>query len=208
MTPGEVQLEAIAQRVTQSIRGVAAEQFGIEVVDVRWKRFNYPEAVRPSVYAEIRSERERVAIQYRAQGASQKSKIESLADLQREQLLAQARREATRVRGEGEAKAIEIYQRGPQQGSGLLRVAQDAGDVPRDPGQSDHHRAVGGQPVAETVDPRPAGLAGRTATFESQPVGCAWPGASWKYEIRSTKYETNPKPKGPKSKTRSWAGLF
>ena len=109
MTPGDVQLEAIAQRVTESIRGVAAEQFGIEVVDVRWKRFNYPEAVRPSVYAEIRSERERVAIQYRAQGASQKSKIESLADLQREQLLAQARREATRVRGEGEAKAIEIY---------------------------------------------------------------------------------------------------
>jgi membrane protease subunit HflC len=109
LTPGEVQLEAIAQRVTQAIRTVAAEQFGIEVVDVRWTRFNYPEAVRPSVYAEIRSERERVAIQYRAQGASQKSKIESQADLQREQLLAQARREATRVRGEGEAKAIEIY---------------------------------------------------------------------------------------------------
>jgi modulator of FtsH protease HflC len=109
LTPGEVQLEAIAQRATQAIRSVAAEQFGIEVVDVRWKRFNYPEAVRPSVYAEIRSERERVAIQYRAQGASQKSKIESLADLQREQLLAQARREATRLRGEGEAKAIEIF---------------------------------------------------------------------------------------------------
>lgn len=109
LTPGEVQLEAIAQRVTQAIRPVAAEQFGIEVVDVRWTRFNYPEAVRPSVYAEIRSERERVAIQYRAQGASQKSKIESQADLQREQLLAQARREATRVRGEGEAKAIEIF---------------------------------------------------------------------------------------------------
>lgn len=108
LTPGEVQLTAIADRVTESIRAVAAEQFGIEVVDVRWKRFNYPEAVKPAVYAEIRSERERVAIQYRAEGASQKSKIESLADLQREQLLAQARREATRIRGEGEAKAIEI----------------------------------------------------------------------------------------------------
>lgn len=109
LTPGEVQLEAIAERVTQSIRRVAAEQFGIEVVDVRWKRFNYPEAVKPAVYAEIRSERERVAIQYRAEGASQKSKIESQADLQREQLLAQARREATRIRGDGEAKAIEIF---------------------------------------------------------------------------------------------------
>jgi membrane protease subunit HflC len=103
------QLEAIASRVTQSLRKAAAEQFGIEVVDVRMKRFNYPEAVKPSVYAEIRSERERVAVQYRAEGASQKSKIESLADLQREQLLAQATRDATRIRGEGEAKAIEIF---------------------------------------------------------------------------------------------------
>ena len=73
------------------------------------KRFNYPEAVKPAVFAEIRSEREGVAVQHRAEGASQKMKIESLATLQRDQLLAQARREATRVRGEGEAKAIEIF---------------------------------------------------------------------------------------------------
>jgi membrane protease subunit HflC len=105
----DTQLEAIATRITQSLRKTAAEQFGIEVVDVRLKRFNYPEAVKPSVYAEIRSERERVAVQYRAEGESQKSKIESLADLQREQLLAQASRDATRIRGEGEAKAIEIF---------------------------------------------------------------------------------------------------
>jgi membrane protease subunit HflC len=109
LTPEELQLEAVAARVTDSLREAAAEQFGIEVVDVRLKRFNYPEAVKPSVYAEIRSERERVAIQYRAEGASQKSKIESLADLQRQQLLSQAQREATRIRGEAEARAIEIY---------------------------------------------------------------------------------------------------
>jgi membrane protease subunit HflC len=109
LQPDASQLEAMATRVTASLRDVAAEQFGIEVVDVRLKRFNYPEAVKPSVYAEIRSERERVAIQYRAEGASQKSKIESLADLQREQLLAQAKRDAARIRGEGEAKAIEIF---------------------------------------------------------------------------------------------------
>ncbi len=108
LDPEASQLESIAARVTQTLREVAAEQFGIEVVDVRLKRFNYPEAVKPSVYAEIRSERERVAIQYRAEGASQKAKIESLADLQCEQLLAQAKRDATRIRGAGEAKAIEI----------------------------------------------------------------------------------------------------
>lgn len=104
-----LQLDAMLQRVTREIRQVAAEQFGIEVVDVQLKRFNYPEAVKPAVYAEIRSERERVAVQYRAEGASQKQKIESLAALQRDQLLAQAKRDATRIRGEAEAKAIEIF---------------------------------------------------------------------------------------------------
>jgi membrane protease subunit HflC len=109
LKPGGLELDALAQRVTESIRTAALEQFGIEVVDVRLKRFNYPEAVKPAVYAEIRSEREGVAVQHRAEGASQKMKIESLATLERDQLLAQARREATRVRGEGEAKAIEIF---------------------------------------------------------------------------------------------------
>lgn len=105
---GGVEIESLTQRVTDAVRASSAEQFGIEVVDVRLKRFNYPEAVKPAVYAEIRSERERVAVQYRAEGASQKTKIESLATLQRDQLLAEARREAASIRGQAEAKAIEI----------------------------------------------------------------------------------------------------
>jgi membrane protease subunit HflC len=105
----QLELEAISERVTKSIREIAADQFGIEVLDVRLQRFGYPESVKPAVYAEIRSERERVAVQYRAEGASEKAKIESQADLRRVQLLAQAQREATTIRGEGEAKAIEIF---------------------------------------------------------------------------------------------------
>jgi membrane protease subunit HflC len=108
LDPGKLQLAPAVARVADAIRPDAAEQFGIEVVDIRLKRFNYPEAVKPAVFAEIRSERERVAVQYRAEGASQKAKIESLASLQREELLAQAEREATRIRGEGEAKSMEI----------------------------------------------------------------------------------------------------
>jgi membrane protease subunit HflC len=106
---GEVQLQAIAERVVQSLSDSVADQFGIEIVDIRLKRFTYPEAVRPAVFAEIRSERERVAVQFRAQGASEKAKIQSLADLQRDQLLAQAKRESLAIRGAGEAKAIEIF---------------------------------------------------------------------------------------------------
>lgn len=109
LEPGGVAIEPIMGRVTAAIRSAAAEQFGIEVVDVRLKRFNYPEAVKPAVYAEIRSERQRVAVQYRAEGESEKTRIESQATLARDRLLAQAKREATRLRGDGEAKAIEIY---------------------------------------------------------------------------------------------------
>lgn len=109
LEPDRLELEALSDRVTKAMRSVAAEQFGIEVVDVRLKRFNYPEAVKPAVYAEIRSEREGVAVQHRAEGASQKMKLESLATLQREQLLAEAKREATRIRAEGEAQAIETF---------------------------------------------------------------------------------------------------
>lgn len=108
LPPQSVALSEIAQRVRDQVATDALDQFGLDVVDVRIKRFNYPEAVKPAVFAEIRSERERVAVQYRAEGASQKTQLESLATLQREQLLAQARREAARYRGEGEAKAMEI----------------------------------------------------------------------------------------------------
>src|SRR6185437_8670500 len=107
--PDGLKLEAIMQRITESIRQTAIEQFGIEVVDVRLKRFNYPQAVKPAVFAEIRSERERVAVQYRAEGESEKTRIESQATLERDRLLAQAQRDATRMRGEGEAKAMEIF---------------------------------------------------------------------------------------------------
>ena len=57
----QVQLEAIGQQITSAIRTAAADEFGIEVVDVRLKRFNYPAQVKPAVYAEIRSDRARVA---------------------------------------------------------------------------------------------------------------------------------------------------
>ena len=74
LNASELALSRINATVTQSVREIAAGQFGIEVVDLRLRRFGYPEAVKPSVYAEIRSERERVAVQYRAVGASEKAK--------------------------------------------------------------------------------------------------------------------------------------
>ncbi|HVX13635.1 MAG TPA: protease modulator HflC [Pirellulales bacterium] len=122
LEPDGVAIGPIMDRVTATIRQSAAEQFGIDVVDVRLKRFNYPDAVKPAVYAEIRSERQRVAVQYRAEGESEKIRIESRATLARDRLLAQARREATRLRGEGEAKAIEIYNSAHSQDPAFYRL--------------------------------------------------------------------------------------
>ena len=108
LDPENLEIEPLLERVTAEIRKAAAEQFGIEVVDVRLKRFNYPESVKTDVFAEIRSERDRVARQYEAEGESVKTRIASLAELHSAQIMAQAQREAARIQAEGEARSIEI----------------------------------------------------------------------------------------------------
>ena len=108
LDPDSLEIEPLLERVAATVRNTAAEQFGIEVVDVRLKRFNYPESVKPDVFAEIRSERDRVARQYEAEGESLKISISSLAELHSTQIMAQAEREAAGIRAEGKARSIEI----------------------------------------------------------------------------------------------------
>lgn len=116
---GRTAIEELSDRVTQRVRndlqgensgsGQRNQDLGIEVVDVGLKRFNLPEENRSAVYNRMRSERKRIAVEYRSQGEAEASKIRSLADLQREQALAGAYAQAQRIRGEGEARATEIY---------------------------------------------------------------------------------------------------
>ena len=106
--PNKIELEALTDRLTKEMRETAFEQFGIEVVDVRIKRFNHPEGVKPAIFEMIRTERQGVAEKYRAQGKSEAAMIRSSADTQREQLLSKAAAEAERIRGQGEAEAMRI----------------------------------------------------------------------------------------------------
>jgi len=108
LEPGKIEWDAITARVLEPLKPLAREQFGIDLVDVRIRRFGYPASVTPAVFAEIRSERERVAVQYRAEGASEKARIESLATLQRDQMIAEADREASRIRSEADAKSMQV----------------------------------------------------------------------------------------------------
>jgi membrane protease subunit HflC len=86
-----------------------ANKIGIEVVDVRIKRVDLPATVSESVYLRMEAERKRVANELRSTGAADSEKIRSNADRQREVILAVAYRDAQKIKGEGDAKAANIY---------------------------------------------------------------------------------------------------
>jgi membrane protease subunit HflC len=85
------------------------EQFGIEIVDVRIKQIELPSEVSTSVFQRMRAERERIASELRAQGQEAAKGIQAVADRDRTVILAEARRDAEVLRGEGDALATEIY---------------------------------------------------------------------------------------------------
>ncbi|PPC88339.1 MAG: HflC protein [Methylotenera sp.] len=86
-----------------------ARQIGIEVVDVRLKRVDYSEDISKSVYDRMIAERKRIANQLRSEGAAASEKIRADADKQREVIIAEAFGNAQKMKGEGDAKAAEIY---------------------------------------------------------------------------------------------------
>lgn len=90
---------------------IDAKELGIEVVDVRLRRVDLPKEVSASVYQRMEAERARAAKDFRARGAEEAEKIRADADRQRVVVLAEAFRDAETLRGEGDAKASEIYAR-------------------------------------------------------------------------------------------------
>jgi len=84
------------------------EPFGIEIVDVRIKRADFPDTVTPSIYTRMRAERNRIATKFRAEGDEQDLQIRAGADKERTIILAEADKTANQVRGEGEAEAIRL----------------------------------------------------------------------------------------------------
>ncbi|MDR1854036.1 MAG: protease modulator HflC [Azoarcus sp.] len=86
-----------------------ARTIGIEIVDVRLKRVEYPTEVASNVYSRMEAERKRVANERRAKGAADAERIRADADRQREVIEAEANAEALKTKGEGDAKAAAIY---------------------------------------------------------------------------------------------------
>lgn len=86
-----------------------AKNIGVEILDVRLKRVDLLPEVSESVYRRMEAERKRVANELRSTGAAESEKIRADADRQREVVLAEAYRDAQRIRGEGDAKASAAY---------------------------------------------------------------------------------------------------
>jgi membrane protease subunit HflC len=99
-------------KVMEEMRAKAdldARKIGVQIVDVRVKRVDLPNEVSESVYRRMEAERKRVANELRSQGSAEAEKIRADADKQREIIVAEAYRDAQRVKGEGDAKATSLY---------------------------------------------------------------------------------------------------
>ena len=99
----------ILGEVLAGVKQLTQEQdFGIEIIDVRVKRADFPASVTPSIYTRMRAERNRIATRFRAEGEEEDLKIRAVANRNREVILATADQESNEIRGEGEAEAIRI----------------------------------------------------------------------------------------------------
>ena len=102
--------ELIMETVTKQ-SAAATKPYGIEVVDVRLKRVDLPQNNEQSIYRRMQAERIRQANKFRSEGEEESQKIKASTDKDKTIILATAYKEAEEVKGEGEAKAVDIYAR-------------------------------------------------------------------------------------------------
>ena len=106
-TRRETLMADVKREVSEAVKG--AKPWGIDIVDVRITRADYVESITESVYRRMQAERQRVANELRSTGAAEGEQIRADADRQREVTVANAARDAEKVRGEGDAEATRIY---------------------------------------------------------------------------------------------------
>tara|TARA_Y100001947_G_scaffold58905_1_gene49498 strand:+ start:4 stop:876 length:873 start_codon:yes stop_codon:yes gene_type:complete len=101
--------DQLMNSLTSMLDGIAQQELGVEVIDLRVKRIDLPLEVSDSVYNRMRTERQRLARELRAQGNEVAEKIRATADKDKTIILADAYREAEETRGNGDAKATATY---------------------------------------------------------------------------------------------------
>ncbi|HIA95838.1 MAG TPA: protease modulator HflC [Gammaproteobacteria bacterium] len=101
--------DQLMNSLATSLDKIAQQELGVEVIDLRVKKIDLPFEVSDSVYNRMRTERERLARELRAQGNEVAEKIRATADKDKTIILADAYREAEETRGSGDAKATATY---------------------------------------------------------------------------------------------------
>ena len=107
--------EIISEQRDQVMQGIQkkveddAKAIGVEIVDVRFKRIDLLAEISDSVYRRMEAERKRVANELRSTGAAESDKIRASAERQRDVILADAYRDAQRIKGAGDARATALY---------------------------------------------------------------------------------------------------
>jgi modulator of FtsH protease HflC len=107
--PGKVEakMEEMRRQLTEDLQP-HAEKYGIELVDVRLRRFNYSDSVREKIFERIRSERTLMAERHRSEGKREAQDIRSKADAEARDILAKARYEEETTKGTAETEAVRI----------------------------------------------------------------------------------------------------
>lgn len=108
VAPPKVGRDRISHMVLEAASKITP-QYGIELMDVMFKRVNYIESVRLKVYDRMISERKRIAAEKRSTGEGLKAEILGRVDRELAEITSKARREATEIRGAADAEATKIY---------------------------------------------------------------------------------------------------
>jgi len=103
----DILMNDVKREVLEKVRG--EKPWGVDVVDVRITRADYVDAITESVYRRMEAERKRVANELRSTGGAEGEKIRADADRQREVTIANAYREAQKIKGQGDSQAAKIY---------------------------------------------------------------------------------------------------
>lgn len=106
---GKQRCEEFLAGVRERCRKRVQDAYGIEIVDIRIVRLNFPEQNRRNVFDRMRAERETIAARYRSEGEERATTIRAQANRQRDEILAQAEMEAEQTRGRADAEAARIY---------------------------------------------------------------------------------------------------
>jgi len=107
--PKTYRADEIVAEIARRCREIAGRDYGIEVVDVQLRSFDFPKPNRLRLYARMSSERGRISMQYRSEGEEEGLKVRALAEEEKARVLARATQLSHERRGEGDAEAARIY---------------------------------------------------------------------------------------------------